>query len=203
MFEKPADKKGTKGSLAHVSSILHDVRLLIAGNTPTSASVAPATPAPAAPAVVASSPAKNTPSKLHRFLRFAEEKLGVKDATSREFSLAAQGYGPDILALVDEKELISCGLTAGDAIRLKRGALDWWNGPDAKRQKIDFPGFTGEPANLSQEPEYNKEDYSIRFEKRFHNSGSSSFFSSGIIPGCNRKAHEFSWHYFNQVTPSS
>ena len=86
MFEKSADKKDNKGFLAHVSSILHDVCLLMAGNISTGemASVAPVTPMPAAPAIAMTSPAKNTPSKLNHFLHFAEdsEKLGVKPPMS-------------------------------------------------------------------------------------------------------------------------
>ena len=50
-----------------------------------------------------------------------------------EDSLAREGYGPDILPEVDNKALVECGLTPGDAIRLKHGARDWWNGPEAKR----------------------------------------------------------------------
>ena len=122
-----------------------------------------------------------------------------------EFSLASHGYGPDILEDVADKALISCGLTAGDAIRLKRGASDWWNGPEAKRRKTtdSTPTDASEYAIFAHEPpqeSYNRSDYSIRFEKHFHDGGSQSLFGSGITPGRVRKSAKFSWYYFNQVT---
>jgi hypothetical protein len=145
------------------------------------------------------SPIKNTPTKLNRYLRYAEEHLGVKNATRHEFSLASHGYGPDILEEVADNDLITCGLTAGDAIRLKRGASKWWKGPEAKRRKTTADD---EYAVLSEVPQesYNRSDYSIRFEKRFHTGGSHSLFGSGITPGRVQKSANFSWYYFNQVT---
>lgn len=119
----------------HVSSILHDVRLLLTGNTSaTSDKASHGVPAVTQRASTAPpvSPIKNSPTKLNRYLRYAEENLGVKNATIHEFSLASHGYGPDILEDVADSALITCGLTAEDAIRLKRGASDWWNGPEAK-----------------------------------------------------------------------
>jgi hypothetical protein len=197
LFKKKSETKDGEGSLAYVSSILHDVRMLIA---PAADKMVPATPAPSVPPAI-TSPVKNTPTKLTRYLRYAEEKLGINNATTHEFSLALQGYGPDILAVVEEKDLVACGLTAGDAIRLKRGAVDWWNSPEAKRPRLmpavdEFAPFANEEIPES----YNKDNYSIRFEKRFHSGGSESVFGSEIVQGRNRKSHDFSWYYFNQVT---
>ena len=91
------------------------------------------TPAAHHTSQIQSSPPKNTPSKLLRYLQHAEKHLGVQNAVTYEDSLAREGYGPDILPEVDNKALVECGLTPGDAIRLKHGARDWWNGPEAKR----------------------------------------------------------------------
>ena len=34
---------------------------------------------------------------------------------------------------VDNAQIMSCGFTAGNAIRLKHGASQWWDGPEAKQ----------------------------------------------------------------------
>lgn len=182
------------------------MRLLLTGNTSAAsndATVPAATPNRRASTAPPVSPVKNTPTKLNRYLRYAEEKLGVTNATVHEFSLASHGYGPDILEDVADEALTTLGLTAGDAIRLKRGASDWWNGPEAKRRKTTESTTTDEYAFFTDKPpqkSYNRSDYSIRFEKRFHNGGSQSLFGSGITPGRVRKSDDFSWYYFNQVT---
>ena len=185
----------TENVMGHVSSIVHDFCQLI--NPKNVLGANSSTPAPITPSThmtsrIQLSPPSNTPSKLRRYLHYAEEHLGVRNATTYEDSLDREGYGPDILSLVEDKALIECGLTPGDAICLKRGANEWWNGPDAKRQKQDTPqGQSGSTPNM--EPEY-----SIRFEKRLADGGCVSFFSSGLMSG--RHPKKFSWWYYNQIT---
>jgi hypothetical protein len=94
----------------------------------------PSTPLPLSrtvdsPAKLACSPLVPTPSKLSRFLQYAEDNLGVDYATSYESSLRSIGAGPDILSEINDQELSRIGLTPGDIIRLKKGSVIWWNGP--------------------------------------------------------------------------
>ncbi|KAF9041154.1 hypothetical protein BDP27DRAFT_1523082 [Rhodocollybia butyracea] len=70
----------------------------------------------------ATSPAKNSPTKLPRFLQYAEKNLSIGDATSYRFCLEQARFGPDILALVDNKALTDIGIPEGDVIRLKQAA---------------------------------------------------------------------------------
>jgi len=155
----------------------------------------PKTPTPATIAPPIISPPKNTPSKLRRFLEHAEDRLGVRDAHIYEGVLENRGYGPDILHLVSDTDLEACGFNRGDVLRLKRGAADWWNGPEAKKPKLDNPRATTPP------PEYN-----IRFEKRFHMGGSVSLFGSGIYeaPAPDPKVlpvqYDYDYWYHNPVT---
>ncbi|KAF8814764.1 hypothetical protein BYT27DRAFT_7249806 [Phlegmacium glaucopus] len=80
---------------------------------------------------------------------------------------------PDILPLIGEQLLVDCGLTMGNAIHLKQGAASWWASPEAKRPKpLDYPLFV--------------------------EGGCMSVFGSGLVPGKNLCAHEFTWHYYNQ-----
>ncbi|PBL01886.1 hypothetical protein ARMGADRAFT_1071398 [Armillaria gallica] len=62
------------------------------------------TPLPLTPQQTAS-PIMNTPSKLTCFLAHCKKALGVSDALSYEDALCDQGFGPDILHQVEDKEL--------------------------------------------------------------------------------------------------
>lgn len=143
---------------------------------------------------ILTSPPKNTPSKLVLFLRYAEDHAGVSDATSFERALAAQGYGPDIMDQIDKDDLVACGVSAGDAIRLKRVAPIWWASPDAKR----VTRHASEPP--SSQPGRRARRERIRFEKRFLKGGASSAFGSGMVPGIHLDADTYDWWFFNDVT---
>ena len=61
----------------HASSLFSDARVLYVSATPSKMAVPPTTtPLPTA---ISSSPAKNTPTKLSRFLQYVEEHEGIKD----------------------------------------------------------------------------------------------------------------------------
>jgi hypothetical protein len=147
------------------------------------------------PAPASTSSAINMPSKLTCYLNYAERVLGIMNAAIYEPSLSCEGYGPDILSFIDEKNLILCGLCAGDAIRLKQGASAWWNSPEAKRSKISVP----EDAHSNDdEPQL---DYKkIRFEKRFVDDGGCvTVFGAGLVEGVNCRYQEFTLWYYNEV----
>ncbi|KDR66659.1 hypothetical protein GALMADRAFT_216875 [Galerina marginata CBS 339.88] len=120
LFQGPKKSGGSGDMLQAFSSILSDARALFVPGTPSNAVVAalPATPLPSA--AVPNSPAKNTPTKLARFLKYVEENEGIRDARGLEAIFSENGYGPDIMGDIDMEDLVSCGLTAGDALRLKR-----------------------------------------------------------------------------------
>ena len=168
------------------------------GNNTASANGLPSTPSPTL--LAPSSPLINTPLKLSRFLQYAHDQLGVANAPLFENALAREGYGPDILSDVDQQALVACGLTSGDAIHLKHGAQSWWNGPDAKKLKVANIPPTFMSAGWDEEE---NQDYGVRFEKRYCEVGSKSYFGSHVMPGKNRGHHEFSWWYFNTVTHNS
>jgi hypothetical protein len=63
-----------------------------------------------------SSPPNPTPSKLHRFLVYAEKNLSVLNATGYEFGLEAKGYGADILHLVSDDIFNDLGMQPGDVL---------------------------------------------------------------------------------------
>jgi hypothetical protein len=48
------------------------------------------------------------------------------------------------LHYVSEKALEEVGIHPSDAICLKDGAVVWWNGPDAKRKRVDGDEDTSE-----------------------------------------------------------
>jgi len=94
---------------------------------------------------------------------------------------------------LDKAELVECGFTIGDALRLKRAASVWWASPDAKRTHRRSPT----PIPTVREDLRER----IRFEKRFADkTGCTSVFGPGIIPGKNLREKEFVWWFFNTVT---
>jgi hypothetical protein len=162
LFEDPKKLTGPQAGgtdmLQVFSTILSDARALYAPVTPSNMAVLPTTtPLPTA---ISSSPAKNTPTKLSRFLRYVEEHEGMKDARNLEDKLSERGYGPDIMDEIDKSDLVSCGLSDGDALRLKRAARIWWTSPEAKRIRRSL---TPIPAVRIQVDDRDR----IRFEKRY------------------------------------
>ncbi|KAI6099447.1 hypothetical protein EV401DRAFT_1804613, partial [Pisolithus croceorrhizus] len=79
-----------------------------------------------------SSPPIPSASKLVHYLQFAKSHFSVQHAMSYKSALEMHGIGPDILPDVNDKLLADLGLSAGDAIHLKKGSIAWWNGPNAK-----------------------------------------------------------------------
>ncbi|KAJ3720017.1 hypothetical protein C8R42DRAFT_643309 [Lentinula raphanica] len=141
-----------------------------------------------------SSPIRNSPSKLPRFLEHAEKNLGIPYATLHRAVLEKAGYGPDILDLVSDDALTALGLTPGDAIRLKREAPIWWNGPLAKR-KLDiaddtFPGPSKKPR--------------VQFEKRWKDgSGAARYMGTlGETNGFDDDNDDCDWFFFSDATNS-
>jgi hypothetical protein len=182
--------------LAQASELLREVRKLFgsgsSGGHPTS-SEPPTSPVVQHQAL--SSPPINTPSKMRRYLEYAEQHLGVDNATTHEHRLVQESFGPDILPLISDQTLVECGVPLGDVIRLKRGASTWWASPEAKRPKVQVanqPPANDDIAGLTY-------DYDIRFEKRFPEGGSLSVFGSGIRPGRNRLSGQFKWYFYNSA----
>ncbi|KAJ6595492.1 hypothetical protein DFH09DRAFT_1072470 [Mycena vulgaris] len=101
------------------------------------------------------------------------------------------GYGPDIMHLVDNQDLVELGMSKGDVIRLKAGSQLWWNGPTAKRKQSQesitylmsgssgtitpFPPFGDAPTT----PPSKK----VAFERRYDDGGAERFHGPTIVPG--------------------
>ncbi|KAF8810644.1 hypothetical protein BYT27DRAFT_7209245 [Phlegmacium glaucopus] len=193
LFHNPKPLTGSASTggadMLHVfSSILSDARALFVPNiptTPSNSTVSLANPPSALTSAISISPAKNTPTKLSHFLRYVEEHEGIKDAQMFEDVLSEKGYGPDVMGDITKDDLVSCGLTAGDALHMKRAACIWWTSPDAKR--------TRHSPTPTHSVHIDDCDH-IRFEKRYaNNTGCKSVFGPGIIPGRNLRAKEFQW----------
>ncbi|KAJ8519665.1 hypothetical protein ONZ45_g3387 [Pleurotus djamor] len=119
------------------------------------------------------SPLQNTPSKLRRFLKHAETKLGVPKALEYEFALDRDKYGPDILDTVPDNDLVSIGIPRGDVIRLKRGSTAWWKSGEARKRPND---------DLEGSDQVQPPPKRILFEERFHAGGGSTFSGTGMEP---------------------
>lgn len=164
-------------SLGHVASIFSTLTTLLGAKNLPSPILRPPTPSPA-------SPAQNTPTKLTRFLHHAQDNLGIPNALECEGQLSHCRYGPDIIPYVSDTAIAKCGFTEGDVIRLKRGAEAWWASPEAKRKRARI-------ASPSRDI-----THAIRFEKRFVEGGSASYFGSGMEMGYNGRSDEYEWWYY-------
>lgn len=72
----------------------------------------------------------------------------MKNASCHEFSLADEGYGPDILHLVEDKTLCALGIPAGDVLRLKQAAPLWWKTEPERALKRRHEVLEGSPNTL-------------------------------------------------------
>ncbi|KAJ7729561.1 hypothetical protein B0H16DRAFT_1330360, partial [Mycena metata] len=130
--------------IGHLASIIGT--FIGTGLIPRQSLLAPATPQKQIGGNSASSPVIPTPSKLPRFLEHASKSLGISSAPDLESLMRRNGFGPDILHLINDKEFLDMGMVKGDVIRLKAGAQTWWNGPEARKythSKIDNQPFAG------------------------------------------------------------
>ena len=181
----------TSPPLAQASALLREVRKLFGPTSSTRPTSSEPATSPTPQRQIPTSPPINTPSKLKRYLEYAEKHLGVNNATTYERRLARESFGPDIILLINDQLLVDCGVPMGDAIRLKRGSSSWWASPEAKRPRV-----LDNPTN----DDFFGAVYDIRFEKRFREGGSMSVFGSGLRPGRNRFSKRYHWFYYNSDT---
>ncbi|KAJ3720857.1 hypothetical protein C8R42DRAFT_539030, partial [Lentinula raphanica] len=143
----------------------------------------------------ASSPVRNSPSKLPRFLEHAEKTLGIPHATLHQYALESAGYGPDILDVVNDSALTAIGLSPGDAIRLKREAPIWWNGPLAKRKLT--------PADQAETPPEPSKKRRVQLEKRWKDGSGAARYMGSIGESDDIDDNdECDWFYFSDATES-
>ena len=165
---------GSTSDLAHLSTII--TTLVGSGHVPTQGT-------PRRPLAdlhnnqpnEAVSPARLTPTKLSRFLDACNVQFGLKDAANYRPLMEVHGYEPDILHLVDDKDLMAIGFNKGNAIRIKKAAVEWWNGPEAKKKRtiteVEAP-----------EPPIDKDDAKkVAFEKRYADGGGRRFWGPRMM----------------------
>ena len=179
--------QGISGDLAHLSQIISNVASLarIPSKPPTTPTRHRASSLSSASTIP--SPARNTPSKLSRFLEYAETHLSVENARLHEDGLRMLGFGPDILHLVDDGVLKDVGFTPGDVIRLKQNSQQWWNSADAKRKRSSqtSPPVQSTPPNKR-----------VAFEKRYRDGGGHRVYGPKMIEGEFEPGDDVDWHYF-------
>jgi hypothetical protein len=175
---------GVSGDLAHLSQIISSVVSMAHGSTRP-----PTTPTPCvstSASISALSPIQNTPTKLSRFLEYAETNLSVENARLHEESLRMLGFGPDILHLVDDAILKDVGFTPGDVIRLKQNSQQWWNSADAKRKR----------SSLTASPQSTPPNKRVTFEKRYRDGGGYRLYGPRIVEGEFTPDADVDWFYF-------
>lgn len=155
------------------------------------------------------SPLANTPTKLRRFLEYAEEK-GVSDVTELEQLFQARGFRPDIIEHLSKEDLAELAISRGDGIRLQKLAPKWWEMEKMRPKKRKAAEAFGENANSPHRDRPDPPPVSIRFEKhwidketRTLSEGSASYFRSGFCPGRAHEDVDYCWWYFSQEVQAS
>jgi hypothetical protein len=134
-----------------------------------------------------------SPSQLSRFLAYAEDHAGVKSARRHENSLASEGYGPDVLHLVDVKSLRDLGIPAGDVLRLQRSAPLWWKSEPERILKRRHDGPANQPPQDELPPSKR-----MRFEQRFKEGGSCTCFGPSTTAGDLDPNADFTWYFYSE-----
>ncbi|KAJ3846712.1 hypothetical protein EV368DRAFT_52390, partial [Lentinula lateritia] len=145
-------------------------------------------------------------SKLLCFLVYAETNVSMEHATQHLLRLQEEGYGPDILDQVDDKDLKILGIKHGDVLRLKQAAPLWLNGPDAKHKVPSAASRVSASASLSLSgPSVNLFPNRQCFEKQWNDeSGASSAFSQSmrLLEDDEMPDPTITWWYFSELTKS-
>jgi hypothetical protein len=201
----PAPPQVISGDLGYISQIISSVASL--AHAPSKPPSTPTRRRGSSSASSKHSPNKNTPSQLKRFLEYAEAHLGVEGACSYEQSLRMQGFGPDILHLVDDGALKDIGFTPGDVIRLKQNSQRWWNSTDAKRKREslrDDNTVPSEPLVQRRRPndiapsplELTPPSQKVTYEKHYNDGGRYRFYGPRMKEGEFTPADGAEWFYF-------
>ena len=138
----------------------------------------------------------NTPSKLERFLRSAEQN-GIPGVVSFHPMLSEKGYGPDIMHLVSVADLGNVGMAPGDAIRLREYASRWWT--DERRHATKRPRDTEvstqalPPVSKSTPP-----SKKLRFEKRYNGGGGLMTFGPAVKSGTLDDDVDYAWWVYSK-----
>jgi hypothetical protein len=105
------------------------------------------------------------------------------------------GYGPDIMHLLEDQALVDCGMTKGDALRIKAGAVSWWNGPDAKRKRVEEETGMAGPSRPRDNGPTTPPNEKVSFERRFKGDGATRFWGPRITPakGVQSEADKNTW----------
>ncbi|KAJ2933903.1 hypothetical protein H1R20_g3196, partial [Candolleomyces eurysporus] len=209
---------GNDGSAVQALGTIHSIfgvfnSLLNRENGHSQGGNTPATPAPAMngntpPTAGLDSPLANTPTKLGRFLEYAEQK-GVSDVTEMEALFRARGFGPDVIEHLSKEDLAELGISRGDGIRLQKLAPKWWElekmRPKKRKAAEAFSDDNNSPRRLRPD-----RPLSIRFEKRWINKetgelleGSASYFGSGFRLGQAHEDVDYCWWYFSREVQAS
>ncbi|KAJ7692826.1 hypothetical protein B0H16DRAFT_1398800 [Mycena metata] len=168
--------------IAHLAGILTTLVGPLGARTINQQPPPPQTP----PKQIQDSVAIPTPSKLPRFLEYASKNLGIPSAPTLESPMRRNAFGPDILHLIDDEELINMGIRKGDAIRLKAGAQSWWNGPEARKRansETDHQGSGSGSKRIRSPAPATPPSQKVAFERRYNDGGAERFWGPRIIAG--------------------
>ncbi|KAH8980224.1 hypothetical protein EDB86DRAFT_2813883, partial [Lactarius hatsudake] len=131
-----------------------------------------------------------SPSDIPRFLKYAKDNLGIKDAACYVDGLRDKHLGPDILDQADIQELTGFDISMpyGDALRLRAAAPSWWKSR-TKRAREDFEGdptFTPIPVPVNP---------TLHIRVNYPDGGEASYWVPSLIRGDQREHDHYTQYY--------
>jgi hypothetical protein len=140
-------------------------------------------------------PLPNTPTKLSKYLIFAQDNLKIFGATSFEDTFRNNGIGPDILHLVPDDKLTALGVSLGDALRLKAHSLTWLTSQRSHKRKERDEDTNTNNDHIPAAPVWGPN--SIRFEQ-IQKDGSGAMTVYGEIgDGTMSEDSPYQWRYLD------
>ncbi|KAL0060747.1 hypothetical protein AAF712_012479 [Marasmius tenuissimus] len=160
--------------------------------------------------------AKNTPTKLHRYLLYVKTQHNVVVPARAEEAMTELGFGPNVLHLVTSSKLEQLGFTKGDTICIETHAEKWWKGPGACQPfrcsqsprarspavnpSLPSPG-PSTPLRVPhpQTPTNDSHEADIRFKKQFcDGGGASTVWGYGFMDAGSPKPDiDYDWFWYS------
>ena len=109
-------------------------------------------------------------------------------------------YGPDILPHVQTSDLtaMDVGIPHGDAIRLQRGSLDWWNHVAKRQREQDNEESLGTPKRHCGDPDdlprAAEVKDPVKYELRWFD-GAQRYYGGYMIPCARKTVDESVWYF--------
>ena len=144
-----------------------------------------------------------SPSDIPCFMKYAKEKLGIKDAASYITTLQENRLGPDILGDADLEMLTSSniGIPYGDALRLRKAAPSWWSNHSKRpRENSDNDPEFNPLASTTGNEQNTETPGMLRLRIEYPDGGKVSYWVQSLLQSDEQREHDKDTQYLDEET---